>query len=101
MQPTDEAAAEQARIEQVKQSTDVTLTCRSWVVPLSPSETPNAQSTGASNAIESLLQVRKEIAERTDTAYRQDPGFKRRPLLELNTEAAALYKVHTSCSVLL
>ena len=39
------------------------------------------------------MQVRREIVERTDAAYRQDPDFKRRPLMDLNNEAAALYKV--------
>lgn len=40
-----------------------------------------------------LRQVRREVAARTDSAYREDPTFKRRPLAELNAEAAALYKV--------
>lgn len=36
--------------------------------------------------------------ERTDAAYRQDPDFKRRPLMDLNNEAAALYKVRAAGS---
>ena len=44
------------------------------------------------------MQVRKEITERTDEAYRQDPDFKRRPLMDLNKEAAALYKVRAAGS---
>jgi len=37
--------------------------------------------------------MRRDIAARTNAAYRDDPHFKRRPLAELNREAAALYKV--------
>ncbi len=41
----------------------------------------------------SYEQMRRDIAARTNAAYRDDPHFKRRPLAELNREAAALYKV--------
>ncbi len=40
-----------------------------------------------------LKQVRRDIAAATDVALHADPGFKCRPLAELNTEAAVLYKV--------
>lgn len=37
--------------------------------------------------------MRRQIAERTDAAFKADPRFKLRALADLNREAAALYKV--------
>lgn len=53
----------------------------------------SAQHTVSTTCNCSYEQMRRDIAARTDAAYRDDPHFKRRLLAELNAEAAALYKV--------
>lgn len=42
------------------------------------------------------MKVRRQIGRRADAAFKADPGFKQRPLADLNREAAALYKASTN-----